>query len=153
MWWNTGKIVIGENKKVIKNEVAVVGYIVCWLMREATTGQIFPTKQNMNKIFLPRLPLGRSLTKTLPCKVSQKICRSKTTLNCKSHHACIKLKHTQHKWCEKLGCRLDWRVVIINYVCQLWCISVIWGAESLLCVLNSQFSRPRCYRQRRLKFF
>ena len=48
----------------------------------------------------------------------QKIYRSQSTLNCRSRHLCLKLTHTQHKWCKKLGNNPDWWVVMTNYVCK-----------------------------------
>ena len=43
------------------------------------------------------------------------------TLNCKSLHTGIKLKHTQHEWCEKLDRNPDLRIVITIYVCMHLC--------------------------------
>ena len=70
--------------------------------------------------------LSRFLAKTLriikaAMKSFSKICRSETTLNCRSRHSRIKLTHTT---CvvEKVGRNPDWRIVMANYVCTYLCM-------------------------------
>ena len=46
---------------------------------------------------------------------TKSLCR--LILNSKSRYKCINL-HTQHVWCEKLGCNPDYIVVMINKVQQ-----------------------------------
>ena len=72
------------------------------------------------KIFLRRLPLSRFLIKTLRViKIAMqsfsKICRSDSSLNCRSRHSRIKLKHTKVKWPGKQGRDPDGRVILANY--------------------------------------
>ena len=76
----------------------------CWLIRRkarvCTPGQASKRNMKKKKLFLRRLPLSRFLAKTLESKltchekVSQKICCSESTLNCRSRHSRIKLTHT-----------------------------------------------------------
>ena len=63
---------------------------------------------NTKKIYLRRLPLSRFLAKTLKVNkiamksVSKQICRSESTLDCRSpRHSCIKLTHTTYVSCVR----------------------------------------------------
>ena len=58
-----------------------------------------------------------------PLKSFSKICRSKLTLNSRACYSRIKIKSTQHEWCEKLGRNLDWSVLMGNNVCMYMCAS------------------------------
>ena len=87
---------IGHNKKSPLSSRQCVG-----LLDEKPVFESQVRHQNeIRKVFLRRFPLSRFLAKTLrkkiklPRKVSQKICRSESTLNCRSRHLCIKLTHT-----------------------------------------------------------
>ena len=61
-----------------------------------------------------------------------KICRSESSLNCRSRYLYIKLKHTQHQRFEKLGRNPDSRVVLINWVCMYVCVYRGYSLEFFL---------------------
>ena len=56
-----------------------------------------------------------------PWKVSQKICRSESTLNCKSCYLCIKLTDTTRR--EKLG-QKSWLKGCNDQLCMYVCMYV-----------------------------
>ena len=72
------------------------------------------------KIFLRRFPISKLLAKTLrvnriAMKSFSKICRSDSTLNCRSHHSHIKLTHSRRLQHEYSTSRRFVRLLVEQY--------------------------------------
>ena len=81
-----------------------------------TPDQIFPTKRNMKKIFLRQLTLSRFLAKTRRLKI-------KFPWKSFSKKAVVQ---GRHRWCKKLGCKSDWRMVVITKYVWIYVAVIKW---------------------------
>ena len=81
-----------------------------WYFQKWLSKTNFAYKKFSRRFLATRLRVNKTATKSF-----SKICRSKSNLNCRSRHTCIKFIFT-HKWWEKLSRNPGWRAVMGNFV-------------------------------------